>query len=434
MINFVNIFITPPKTFQFDLEVAGKEILTLSALYRSCQFLPLSDRTIQHVPADIPWGDLHSAYLVYSLEKSDKGSLSINENDTKVEANNGVSTLNIFHPAEAFAHNIRAYISTILPALQCGMGVQCSDGHGMVLKYVSSYVTKAHDAYNSEVLYSVHTTPYQAAFRYLKEMSPLEPEMWLPLSSKKIAWTPRRSKRFSVPLPKYVEDNKILQAYWSRPKSLERLSLLQWLRQVDTSKTRPVLYKKGNTLVATRQTSVFHDEYFFQDMLLNIPHITAKEFDIPGVEQIPPVIRYFVGALHHRASVWRSEHNIKSLFDLEGHKSWYVANILTDVQSLKDLYNLHQKCVISFGHITSPCVADHPLDPKQQLVLSLMKTLLNKRKNHYESIRCALDGFDNDDDEDENVDEHLLSTTDSPCIDDLIPHEHYDFLIGANFC
>ena len=38
MINFVNIFITPPKTFQFDLGVAGKEILT-------CQFLPLSDRT-----------------------------------------------------------------------------------------------------------------------------------------------------------------------------------------------------------------------------------------------------------------------------------------------------------------------------------------------------------------------------------------------------
>ena len=46
MINFANIYITPPKTFQFDLGVAGKEILTLSALYRSCQFLPLSDRTI----------------------------------------------------------------------------------------------------------------------------------------------------------------------------------------------------------------------------------------------------------------------------------------------------------------------------------------------------------------------------------------------------
>ena len=213
----------------------------------------LQQTHIQHVRADIPWGDLHLAYLVYSLQKSDKGSLSINENDTKVETNNGVSTLNICHAAEAFTHKIRAFISTILPALQCGMDVQCSDGHGMVLKYLSSYFTNAHDAYNSEALYSKHTTPYQAAFCYLKEMSPLEPEMWLSLSSKKIAWTPHRSKRFSVPLPKYVEDNKILQAYWSRPKSSEYLSLLQWLRQVDTSKTRPVLYKKGNTLVATRQ-------------------------------------------------------------------------------------------------------------------------------------------------------------------------------------
>ena len=35
MINFSNIFITPPKTFHLALGVAGKEILTLSALYRS---------------------------------------------------------------------------------------------------------------------------------------------------------------------------------------------------------------------------------------------------------------------------------------------------------------------------------------------------------------------------------------------------------------
>ena len=45
VINFSNFFITPPETFQLSLGVARKEILTLSALSRSCQFLPLSDRT-----------------------------------------------------------------------------------------------------------------------------------------------------------------------------------------------------------------------------------------------------------------------------------------------------------------------------------------------------------------------------------------------------
>ena len=58
---------------------------------------------------------------------------------------------------------------------------------------------------------------------------------------------------------------------------------------------------------------------------------------------------------------------------------------------------------------------------------------MNERKNHYESIRCTLDGFDSDDDEDGNVDEHLLSTTDSPCIDDLVPHEHDDLLDWRKF-
>ena len=41
---FLN-FITLSKTFELSLGVAGKRILTLSALSRSCQFLPLSDRT-----------------------------------------------------------------------------------------------------------------------------------------------------------------------------------------------------------------------------------------------------------------------------------------------------------------------------------------------------------------------------------------------------
>ena len=62
-INFANIFITPPKTFQFDLGVAGKEILTLSALYRSCQFLPLSDRTNTRLHSMQPMPEISSGHL-----------------------------------------------------------------------------------------------------------------------------------------------------------------------------------------------------------------------------------------------------------------------------------------------------------------------------------------------------------------------------------
>ena len=64
MINFVNVFITPPKTFQFDLGVAGKEILTLSALYRSCQFLPLSDRSIRD------FNEIHAVNWIFTTDNT----------------------------------------------------------------------------------------------------------------------------------------------------------------------------------------------------------------------------------------------------------------------------------------------------------------------------------------------------------------------------
>ena len=60
MINFSNIFITPPKTFQLSLGVAGKEILTLSALSRSCQFLPPSNRTTLEVAKGLLQVDFQS--------------------------------------------------------------------------------------------------------------------------------------------------------------------------------------------------------------------------------------------------------------------------------------------------------------------------------------------------------------------------------------
>ena len=150
--------------------------------------------------------------------------------------------------------------------------MQSSHGHGLLLKYVSSYVAKGHDAYHSESLYSPHATPYEAAYRHLKDMMPLEPEMWLSLSSKKIAWTPYRVKKFTVPTPTSVSNNKMVQKYWARPRRFHTPSLMQWLREFATSKCQPAQYKSGQTLVGSKLVSVFNEVHFFQEMLLNVPH------------------------------------------------------------------------------------------------------------------------------------------------------------------
>jgi hypothetical protein len=128
--------------YRFEFQKRGTVHLHMLVWLKSIQKISL-----QNIRADIPWADEDSAYLVHSLQSSDKGSLNINDGEIRVEDENGVPALKICHPPEAFAENIRGYISTILPALQCRMDVQSSDGHGMLLKYVSSYATKAHDAY-----------------------------------------------------------------------------------------------------------------------------------------------------------------------------------------------------------------------------------------------------------------------------------------------
>ena len=70
------------------------------------------------IRTDIPWADIDSAYLVYSLQKSDKHNVPIYNNESKVETENRKSILKICHPEEAFEQNIRGYISTLLPSLQ----------------------------------------------------------------------------------------------------------------------------------------------------------------------------------------------------------------------------------------------------------------------------------------------------------------------------
>ena len=111
---------------------------------------------------------------------------------------NGNQILHLFHRSEAFAKNLRAYISTVLPALKCRMVIQTSDGKGMLLRYAASYVSKRHEDFNSDVMFLVRTGPYQAAYRHLLGLRPREPEMWLSLSAKKLAWSQSRTKQFTA--------------------------------------------------------------------------------------------------------------------------------------------------------------------------------------------------------------------------------------------
>ena len=128
-------------------------------------------KKIQHqlVRADIPYEDVDVAFLVRKLQPSDRVYLSI-ITLLAFKVQKVLQPCLFYHPHEAFALNLRSYISTVISTLQCRMEFQTADGRSMLLKYVTSYVSKWKDAYSNDALYSTHTTPYQAAYRHLRDM------------------------------------------------------------------------------------------------------------------------------------------------------------------------------------------------------------------------------------------------------------------------
>ena len=232
---------------------------------------------------DIPWSEPDLAFQVSSLQRSDKGALAANENSTDIITSTDSKIFRLHHPTDAFALNLRGYISSLIPSLRCRMDVQTSDGRSMILRYVTSYVSKWQDAYANDALYSVHVGPNQAAYKHLSCLKPLEPEMWLTLTSTKVSWMNSRRKKFTVPAIKRLEQNSVYQKYLSRVIRYSNLSLLEWLRSVDETKTPPRPYKDSCTLVGVKTVSPLKD--FFPPT----PSASSPtQFARPTLPQRPP--------------------------------------------------------------------------------------------------------------------------------------------------
>jgi hypothetical protein len=225
----------------------------------------LNDITkIQHkyIRADIPKDNADLAYLATTYQKSDKpsASLKLQEEESFFTNVNGTTTFHIQHPADAFACNLRAYIATVLPSLECSMDFQTTDNRAMLLRYVTSYVTKWQDGISSDALFCHNISGGQAAVRYVMQTQPAEPEMWLALSSTKVSWSSSRTKRYTVPTSDKANEDNTVNKYRNRSTQMSTMSLLEWLRNVDHSKANPKEYRGGNTLVGVKVVSLFNTQ------------------------------------------------------------------------------------------------------------------------------------------------------------------------------
>lgn len=123
------------------------------------------------------------------------------------------------------------------------------------------------------------------------------------------------------------------------------------------------------------------DVFFYQDLVMNLPHREVTQLLHPDHERLPHAIRHFVAAWCLRPELWQHLDRVEEHFNLEGHKSYYVNNLVTHVKSLRDFFFLWQRRVVALDIIqpSDVCQSDEEFDPVQRLVLNHVEQALSKR-------------------------------------------------------
>ena len=138
------------------------------------------------------------------------------------------------HSAEDVRKGIRAFMPDVIAGVKSHMDVQLSDGRGMLLRYVASYVPKFSDAFSTHWL-NDQASDYEISKRVLTEYHPLEPEMWMQIAGKYHAQcvTPGTIKRFVVPVPWKKDPPEVVQHYLNSAWRREDMSLLEFMRKTN---------------------------------------------------------------------------------------------------------------------------------------------------------------------------------------------------------
>ena len=342
----------------------------------------MTEIDVTQLSATIPWGNVEKAFLVYDLQKSRTSSLPLRQGPNRVLTENNQTYLAFHHSRSDKGCNLHAFVPAVTGSLQCSMDVQSSDGKAMLLKYVTSYVAKCHDAVKTQQLYSVDLGAYQAATSFLKNMHPLEPEMVLQLTSMKIALTNSRTKPFTAPTPGQTQ-HKVHLKYLGRPANDEHLTFLQWLREYDHDKNPPKRYKDGSTLVGVKHLSPFNPIFFYQLLIMNLPHRTLDELNDLREERLPEPIKHFVPAREKLPHILGSRETILEYLSSESHKRSYLETIVLYIQSLQDIYALWQLGVIDCTFASSErsqFELQYPLSPQQRAIYSRYLSLVETRR------------------------------------------------------
>ena len=255
----------------------------------------------------------------------------------------------------------------LMDALRCHQDFLLADDQkGMLRAYVTKYVAKFSDAAQDEWL-NDNASANNMAATVLCRYKPYEPEMILQMCGARFRqWmmsTISGGKRtFIVPVPDVDEPPQEVRHYLRAGWACGLISLLDFLRKSNTKgeicnwlkklhrdagslfdlNTFACNYKmQGEKVVAAETLSRFNDRYYGQWLLLHVPFVELRDFQVPEVARVPDSYKYLTMALYSSnedaRNYWNNAEAIANDMQAEAHTQHHIDTVLHMVESHRKL-------------------------------------------------------------------------------------------------
>ena len=286
------------------------------------------------------------------VAKDSKHTLPVYEDETNVQSGN----INLHYPSASLDMGLRGYISSILLTLKCCMDVQCGNGKTMLLKYVTDYVSKLNANIGLDEL-TRDLNGWQAAYKYLFSMNVGIPEMYMLLSTNKLAHCTELTKTFTMPHQSRLfgtgPNAKWLKAYVKRQQNVVTMSLLEFMRTHTFNKAgNCVPYKSGSkSLVGCYIGTFLKDSFLLNWTILNVLFQQIEDLYPPNFESVPDSLKGIKIALFNKPELWTDPAAIMEHFIIEGHREFYIENFVHKIGGLIALCNLQATHQLTFHQL-----------------------------------------------------------------------------------
>ena len=125
---------------------------------------------------------------------------------------------------------------------------------------------------------------------------------------------------------------------------------------------------------------------------MNLPHRNLDELKHPNHDTLPDDLKYFASCAVKITDMFTEGH-IRDMLQKEGHKTYFINNLINYIENIRNVYHLWQIQVLQNDDFFRLPMQrqETDLDPMQKTVVDTFKSFLQLRAQYYESIPISCD-------------------------------------------